>query len=313
FEGKARVDRHPRWKALTEERTLPPAPQRCSFPPAFALSPPACVLCGRAAADPVLCGQKIRIEDFCAHFFCLVSAPGLPPARKLRFDPNDICRTVVRAAHKKCFVCGKNGAAITCCQEGCDRNFHLPCATEGECITQYVPPHSSFCREHRPEQEVEAAPEKNTDCLICLEPVEDRKSYHTMVCPTCKHAWFHRGCIQVGAAACAGIFFNCPLCRDKHAFLLDMLTMGIRIPLRLVSCRLTGQEAASPVPCQGLRCDARVCLCPGGRDHESFCFPRPWELLLCSSCAAEGTHRCCSNVRTSRTKPLCSRRAGGTA
>uniref|UniRef100_A0A8C0FS99 Uncharacterized protein n=1 Tax=Bubo bubo TaxID=30461 RepID=A0A8C0FS99_BUBBB len=100
FEGKARVDRHPRWKALTEERTLPPAPQRCSFPPAFALSPPACVLCGRAAADPVLCGQKIRIEDFCAHFFCLVSAPGLPPARKLRFDPNDICRTVVRAAHK---------------------------------------------------------------------------------------------------------------------------------------------------------------------------------------------------------------------
>uniref|UniRef100_A0A8C0IJ40 PHF7/G2E3-like PHD zinc finger domain-containing protein n=1 Tax=Bubo bubo TaxID=30461 RepID=A0A8C0IJ40_BUBBB len=201
FEGKARVDRHPRWKALTEERTLPPAPQRCSFPPAFALSPPACVLCGRAAADPVLCGQKIRIEDFCAHFFCLVSAPGLPPARKLRFDPNDICRTVVRAAHK-------------------------------------------------------------------------------------------------GQAACAGIFFNCPLCRDKHAFLLDMLTMGIRIPLRLVSCRLTGQEAASPVPCQG---------------HESFCFPRPWELLLCSSCAAEGTHRCCSNVRTSRTKPLCSRRAGGTA
>ena len=24
------------------------------------------------------------------------------------------------------------------------------------------------------------------------------------------------------------------------------------------------------------------------------CFPRPWQLLLCSSCAAEGTHRRCS-------------------
>lgn len=61
-------------------------------------------------------------------------------------------------------------------------------------------PRSSFCWEHRPEQAVEAAPEENTTCLICLDPVGDRKSYHTMVCPACKHAWFHRGCIQVGGA-----------------------------------------------------------------------------------------------------------------
>ena len=27
---------------------------------------------------------------------------------------------------------------------------------------------------------------------------------------------------------------------------------------------------------------------------QPVCFPRPWELLLCSSCAAEGTHRRCS-------------------
>ncbi|CAM9105238.1 unnamed protein product [Bubo scandiacus] len=106
----------------------------------------ACVLCGRAAADPVLCGQKINIEDFCAHFFCLIFASELfywqdEESGMVAFDPNDICRTVVQAAQKKCFVCGESGAAITCCQEGCDRSFHLPCAMEGECITQYVPPH----------------------------------------------------------------------------------------------------------------------------------------------------------------------------
>lgn len=33
--------------------------------------------------------------------------------------------------------------------------------------------------------------------------------------------------------------------------------------------------------------------------HEPICFPRPWELLLCSSCAAEGTHRRCSGLRNS--------------
>lgn len=32
------------------------------------------------------------------------------------------------------------------------------------------------------------------------------------------------------------------------------------------------------------------------QSHVPFCFPRPWELLLCSSCAAEGTHRRCSGL-----------------
>ncbi|CAM9105164.1 unnamed protein product [Bubo scandiacus] len=250
--------------------TLPPAPQRCSFPPAFALSPPVCVLCGRAAADPVLCGPKIKIGEFCAHFFCLIFASELlfwqdKESGMLVFITEDLAHTVERAAQKKCFVCGESGAAITCCQEGCERSFHLPCAMEGECITQYFLPHRSFCREHHPEQQVEAAPEKNTDCLICLEPVEDRKSYHTMVCPACKHAWFHRGCIQGQARYAGTISFNCPLCRDKHAFLVDMLTMGIRIPLRNPS-RDNGPPVEALIQ-RHSRCDARVCLCPGGREQ----------------------------------------------
>ncbi|KAF1484406.1 G2/M phase-specific E3 ubiquitin-protein ligase, partial [Megadyptes antipodes antipodes] len=162
---------------------------------------------------------------------------------------------------QRCFVCGESGAAITCRETGCDRSFHLPCAVEGGCITQFLPQYRSFCWEHRPEQAVEAAPEENTTCLICLDPVEDRKSYSTMVCPACKHAWFHRGCIQVGAvpsspghsrhsaapgphpcslccscrdrlSALAFLVSSAPLCRDKDLFLMEMLTMGIRIPFR---------------------------------------------------------------------------------
>ncbi|XP_031413540.1 uncharacterized protein LOC104916722 isoform X2 [Meleagris gallopavo] len=56
----------------------------------------------------------------------------------------------------------------------------------------------SFCFEHRPRQVTQEAPAEGTNCLICLEPVGDSLSYHTLVCPVCKHAWFHRGCIQVG-------------------------------------------------------------------------------------------------------------------
>lgn len=55
----------------------------------------------------------------------------------------------------------------------------------------------SFCQEHSPVQTVQAQQEGETLCVICLERVGDKLSYHTMVCPSCRQAWFHRGCIQV--------------------------------------------------------------------------------------------------------------------
>ncbi|POI19071.1 hypothetical protein CIB84_017186, partial [Bambusicola thoracicus] len=98
-----------------------------------------------------------------------------------------------------CFVCGNVGATITCAESGCHRSFHLPCASEGECVTQYFGQFRSFCWEHRPQQAVEAAPTQDSTCIVCMEPVGDSRSYSTMVCPACQHAWFHRACIQVGA------------------------------------------------------------------------------------------------------------------
>ncbi|NXN94891.1 G2E3 ligase, partial [Rhinopomastus cyanomelas] len=133
---------------------------------------------------------------------------------------------------QECFVCGQSGATVTCTETDCERTFHLPCAVEGECVTQYLPPYRSFCWEHRPEQEVEAAQEEITCCLLCLEPVEDRVSFSTMVCPACKHAWFHRSCVQELALCVSFSGFCCPLCRDKMLFLSEMLIMGIQIPLR---------------------------------------------------------------------------------
>ncbi|KAK2517614.1 hypothetical protein Q9233_013049, partial [Columba guinea] len=163
-----------------------------------------------------------------------------------------------------CFVCSESGATITCQETGCNRSFHFPCALEGECVTQFLPQYRSYCWEHRPQQELQAAPE-NTACLICLEPVEDRTSYGTMVCPECQHAWFHRGCIQ-GQASGAGIScFQCPLCRDKDRFVPEMLTLGIRVPLRMPLWE--NNNAYADLGDRHSRCDARECLCPQGREH----------------------------------------------
>ncbi|GAB0200311.1 PHD finger protein 7-like [Grus japonensis] len=152
---------------------------------------------------------------------------------------------------ERCFVCGETGAAITCQQKGCNRSFHLPCASEGECVTQFFGLYRSFCWEHRPEQAVQAAPEQNTTCIICLGLVEDKKSYHTMVCPACQHAWFHRTCIQKQAIH-AGVCFRCLRCQSKDQFVMEMLTMGIRISKRFVFLFPTHKTSgASVVPGQG--------------------------------------------------------------
>ncbi|NXG86457.1 G2E3 ligase, partial [Stercorarius parasiticus] len=102
-------------------------------------------------------------------------------------------------------------------------------------------------------------------CFVCLEPAGDQKSYGTMVCPACKHAWFHRGCIQAQALN-AGIYcFQCPLCRDRSAFLSEILSMGIRIPKSLPSWQ--GGQADAALSARHSRCDASGCLCPGGRER----------------------------------------------
>uniref|UniRef100_A0A672UD53 PHD-type domain-containing protein n=1 Tax=Strigops habroptila TaxID=2489341 RepID=A0A672UD53_STRHB len=114
----------------------PLTPNTCSFLVAFALSPPACVLCLRAEADPDLCGPKLNNQGMRAHHFCLVSSSGIHPEGteqegQMGFLPEDIrC-----AVEQVCFVCGERGATITCQEMGCDRRFHLPCAVEGGCAS----------------------------------------------------------------------------------------------------------------------------------------------------------------------------------
>ncbi|NXG63577.1 G2E3 ligase, partial [Hemiprocne comata] len=218
-----------------------------------------------------------------------------------------------------CFICGQSGATITCQETGCDRSFHLPCAAEGECVTQYLapfryllspappdpgrtphfsphPPPSSraFCWEHRPQQAVEAAPEENTICIICLDPVGDRMTYSTLVCPVCQHTWFHRGCIQVEAVPSPPWHGRCWAAPGPHSGSWQQGLIWFPFSISLPSW---DAEAFAELTARHSRCDAWECLCPGGREQVEE--EGPWQLLLCSSCAAEGTHRCCSSLMNS--------------
>uniref|UniRef100_A0A8C6IPH5 Uncharacterized protein n=1 Tax=Melopsittacus undulatus TaxID=13146 RepID=A0A8C6IPH5_MELUD len=249
----------------------------CSFSVAFALPPPACMLCHRTESDMDICGPRLNLPCISAHRFCLVSSSGA-------------------AFIFVCFVCGERGATITCDGVGCDRCFHLPCAMEGGCVTGYF---IAFCWEHCPQQQELEAPE-DTNCLICTDPLEGRTTYGTMVCPVCKHAWFHRACIQVGAIPLLRAqqplsSTRCPLCQNKKLFLTEMLLMGIRIPVRRASWE--DNNAYADLYQRHRSCNATECLCPEGREGAQP--DGPWRLFLCRSCAAVGTHRCCSNLGNS--------------
>ncbi|NXP53547.1 PHF7 protein, partial [Heliornis fulica] len=115
-----------------------------------------CMLCHRAEADPDICGLKLERQGLCAHEFCLYFGNGIFEQRGKNGVRLEVIRQAVeQAASENCFICGQSGAAITCRERGCHRSFHLPCAVEGECVTQYFGLYRSFCWEHRPKQNVE--------------------------------------------------------------------------------------------------------------------------------------------------------------
>ncbi|XP_065603367.1 PHD finger protein 7-like [Cyrtonyx montezumae] len=209
------------------------------------LEGPACLLCGRADDNPDVFGRsawcdRVRIHKFCLMFAQVLFREESQEEKGLLVSYRDLIRAVQQAEQEQCFVCGERGATIRCAQSGCARSFHLPCATEGECVTQFFGEHRSFCGEHRPRQAAMAASAEDSECVICLENVGDSTSYHTLACPVCTHAWFHRGCIQQCALSVGSTAFRCPSCQNDSRFCTEMASLGIRIPERLVSfCQTT--------------------------------------------------------------------------
>ncbi|XP_015705342.1 PHD finger protein 7-like isoform X2 [Coturnix japonica] len=274
-----------------------------------------CVLCRRTQVNPDICGETFTSGGLCAHQFCLFFADGLlewrtPMGGILGFSLHAVQRAVQLADKKYCFVCDERGATISCAETSCERSFHLPCAEDGECVTQYFGQHRSFCWEHRPGQAAEAAPSHNNICVICLEPVGDSTSYHTMMCPDCKQAWFHRGCIRKHALHAATMRFFCPVCGGRAQFRSKMTMLGIQIPVRRPSW--WDDEEYQLLRERHRWCDARMCIYIGGRERAQEA--GPWQLLLCSSCGSEGTHRYCTFWATNGNSWECNTCAGaGTA
>ncbi|XP_075761159.1 E3 ubiquitin-protein ligase PHF7-like isoform X12 [Pelodiscus sinensis] len=267
-------------------------------PRTLVLQEAACGLCRRPDSDPDAYGQKCRRGKLCVHENCLYHASGLRQRGQdeegfYGFLYPDIRQALKRAAQKACCVCGCRGASVVCQGKKCSRSFHFPCGAERGCISQFFGEFKSFCWKHRPAQRVRRRRRRaETVCVVCLEAMPGRASYSALVCPACKRAWFHRSCIQGLALRAALYHFRCPRCRDVGAFQPEMFRMGIKIPDRDAAWEEEG--AFSDQYHRHSRCDASRCLHEGGREQAAEA--GLWQLLLCSSCGSQGTHRRCAGL-----------------
>ncbi|NXJ82358.1 G2E3 ligase, partial [Trogon melanurus] len=107
--------------------------------------------------------------------------------------------------------------------------------------------------------------EAGATCPICIDLLEEQEPYTTLVCPACKHAWYHRRCLQEQAVSAGISCFYCPMCRNREAVQAEMLNLGIRIPRR--SPLWEQSQLYTALLERHSRCDASECLCPGGRQH----------------------------------------------
>ncbi|XP_065588286.1 LOW QUALITY PROTEIN: PHD finger protein 7-like [Cyrtonyx montezumae] len=256
-----------------------------------------CRFCKRADNDPNIFGETFQQGTLQIHENCMYHASelfqhGNDDEGFYGFLLPDIQQELQRVAQKKCCICGQQGASVRCRRRKCFRTFHFPCGRERGCISQFFGEYRSFCWRHAPKQKVRLVPQEQQQCTVCMEAVEERPGYNTLVCPSCKTARFHRHCIQSHALSAALYHFCCPLCRDMETFQAEMLKLGIKIPNR--NAAWEDEESFLDLSLWYSTCSASVCLCPHGQEYTEDV--GPWRFLICQSCGSCGTHEFCSTL-----------------
>lgn len=134
--------------------------------------------------------------------------------------------------YKICSYCRRPGANIGCCHSHCRQSFHLPCAVENKCLSDFKKTFKSFCRKHSTLFAVPPSEQHsiNDACRICLDDMGEYDPVDSIRSPCCSQdVWYHKRCMMQTAKA-AGYFFNCPLCKNSEEFREHMTAHGVFIP-----------------------------------------------------------------------------------
>ncbi|XP_063075726.1 histone-lysine N-methyltransferase 2C isoform X2 [Engraulis encrasicolus] len=178
-----------------------------------------------------------------------------------------------------CAYCKRLGASIKCCEEGCDRMYHYPCAGAAGTFQDFKRL-LLFCPDH-----IELAIDRSNEeanCVLCDSPGE---LLDQLFCTSCG-LHYHGMCLDIAVTPLKRAGWQCPECKvcqtcknpgeDTKMLVCDMCDKGYH-----TFCL---QPAMDCLPAGGWRCkNCRVCDQCGtrtsGQWHHSG--------LLCEPCAVQ--------------------------
>uniref|UniRef100_A0A673LKA7 Uncharacterized protein n=1 Tax=Sinocyclocheilus rhinocerous TaxID=307959 RepID=A0A673LKA7_9TELE len=184
----------------------------------------------------------------------------------------NVDKAIHSGSTEHCAYCKRLGASIKCCEEGCDRSYHYPCAGAAGTFQDFRR-RSVLCTEH-----IELAV-KEANCILCDSPGD---LLDQLFCTSCGLR-YHGMCLDISVTPLKRAGWQCPECKvcqtckepgeDTKMLVCDMCDKGYH-----TFCL---QPAMDSIPINGWRCKiCRMCVQCGTRSSEQW----HHNSLLCQNC-----------------------------
>ncbi|XP_077069572.1 histone-lysine N-methyltransferase 2C isoform X1 [Siphateles boraxobius] len=188
----------------------------------------------------------------------------------------NVDKAIHSGSTEHCAYCKRLGASIKCCEEGCDRSYHYPCAGAAGTFQDFRR-RSVLCTEH-----IELAVskyEEESNCILCDSPGDLLDQFF---CTSCG-LHYHGMCLDISVTPLKRAGWQCPECKvcqtckepgeDTKMLVCDMCDKGYH-----TFCM---QPAMDSIPTNGWRCkNCRMCVECGTRSSEQW----HHNSLLCQNC-----------------------------
>uniref|UniRef100_A0A8C2KEM0 [histone H3]-lysine(4) N-methyltransferase n=1 Tax=Cyprinus carpio TaxID=7962 RepID=A0A8C2KEM0_CYPCA len=184
----------------------------------------------------------------------------------------NVDKAIHSGSTEHCAYCKRLGASIKCCEEGCDRSYHFPCAGAAGTFQDFRR-RSVLCPEH-----IELAV-KEANCILCDSPGD---LLDQLFCTSCG-LHYHGMCLDISVTPLKRAGWQCPECKvcqtckepgeDTKMLVCDMCDKGYH-----TFCL---QPAMDSIPTNGWRCkNCRMCVQCGTRSSDQW----HHNSLLCQNC-----------------------------
>ncbi|RXN27847.1 histone-lysine N-methyltransferase 2C-like protein [Labeo rohita] len=191
----------------------------------------------------------------------------------------NVDKAIHSGSTEHCAYCKRLGASIKCCEEGCDRSYHYPCAGAAGTFQDFRR-RSVLCTEH-----IELAVskyEEEANCILCDSPGD---LLDQLFCTSCG-LHYHGMCLDISVTPLKRAGWQCPECKvcqtckepgeDTKMLVCDMCDKGYH-----TFCL---QPAMDTIPTNGWRCkNCRMCVQCGTRSSEQW----HHNSLLCQNCGEQ--------------------------